>query len=126
MATSHRWSAPPPEEREEFEAGLRFLNPRFAHDAIPWPQIAGYGLSLLLTAIATWLVVKHALTPSVLLAVILTLAGIQAFIQLGAFMHVRESRGSAWQLVPLGLVLGIAIGIVITAIWIMAFKWGVS
>lgn len=126
MATSHRWSAPPPEEREEFEKGLPFLNPRFAGEAVPGPQIAGYGLSLVLTALAIWLVVKHVLAPTVLFAAVLTLAGIQAFIQLGAFMHVRESRGSAWQLVPLGLVLGIAIGIVITAIWIMAFKWGVS
>lgn len=111
---------------EEFEETLPFLRPHFAQHAFPWPQVWGYGASIVLTALAIGLVTAHMLPPVALLGVVLGLAAIQAGLQLGVFMHIRESRGTAWQVVPLALAMGIGLGIVITAIWIMAFKWGVS
>jgi cytochrome aa3 quinol oxidase subunit IV len=111
---------------EEWEPGLAFLRPRFAEERFPWPQVVGYALSIVLTLVALWLVVRHALAPALLLAVVLVLAGGQAALQLGVFMHPRESRGTPWQIIPLALALGIAFGMVVCSIWIMAFKWGVS
>ena len=69
---------------------------------------------------------NHVLPPVALLSVILTLAVIQAGLQLGVFMHLKEGRGLAWQLIPLYLVFLIAIGMVGMSIWIMLFKSGVS
>jgi cytochrome aa3-600 menaquinol oxidase subunit 4 len=126
MIPSDEWRVETPEEHEEREPGLSFLEPKFTQEEFPWRQVGGYSVSLLLTGLGIWLVLRGRLGPEMLLALILTLAGIQGLVQLGAFMHIRESRGAAWHIVPLGLVLGMGIGIVITAVWIMAFKWGVS
>jgi cytochrome aa3-600 menaquinol oxidase subunit 4 len=114
------------ESPQEFEAGLEFMNPHFAEERFPWPQVWGYVASLVLTLAALGLVVHHLLSPVVLLGVILVLAAGQAGLQLGVFMHLRESRGPAWQLLPLGLALAIAVGMVGMSVWIMTFKWGVS
>lgn len=61
-----------------------------------------------------------------LATVALVLAAVQAALQLGVFMHLRESRGPAWQVIPLALVFLMAAVLVGLSIWIMAFKWGVS
>ena len=117
------------EEREGLDAaepGLGFLTPRFHGEGFPRPQLLAYIGSLLLTGASFVLVARHAMSPNTLLAVILVLAGGQAGIQLGVFMHLRESRGPAWQIIPLGLAILIGLGVVGTAIWIMLFKWGVS
>ena len=111
---------------EEVEPGLGFLNPRFAEERFPWPQVWGYLGSLGLTVAALYLVIRHLMPPGALLATILVLAGGQACLQLGVFMHLRESRGPAWQVLPLFLSLGIAVALVGLSIWVMAFKWGVS
>ncbi len=111
---------------EPAEAGLKFLEPRFGEETFPWIQIWGYIGSLVLTFGAILMVIKRVLPPNALLAVILTLAFGQAALQIGVFMHVRESRGLAWQMVFLGLVLLMALGMVGMSIWIMLFKSGVS
>lgn len=108
------------------EPGLPFLNARFEAEGLPWAQVAGYVVSLVLTFGALLLVVDRLLPPLVLLAVILLLAVGQAALQLGVFMHLRESRGTAWQIVPLGLGFVIAVGLIGMSIWIMLFKSGVS
>jgi cytochrome aa3-600 menaquinol oxidase subunit 4 len=115
-----------PVERDAWEDHLKFLNPVIESEGFPWLQVAGYGVSLLLTFAAFGLVVYHLMPPLMLLAVILVLAVGQALLQLGVFMHLRESRGPAWQIVPLGLALLIAGGMVGMSIWIMLFKSGVS
>jgi cytochrome aa3-600 menaquinol oxidase subunit 4 len=116
----------PAQEGRELPAGLGILNPRFAEERFPWPQVWGYLASLALTFVALYLVERHRLAPGALGAVVLVLAGGQAATQLGVFMHVRESRGPAWQLVPLGLAFAIAIALVGLSVWVMAFKWGVA
>ena len=113
-------------QTQEFEKGLEFLNPHFAEEAFPWPQIWGYVASLILTVAALLLVVHHAMAPAMLLAVVFTLAIGQGALQLGLFMHLRESRGVAWQVLPIALAFAIAFGMVGASMWIMAFKWGVS
>lgn len=108
------------------EEGLGFLTPRFEEEKFPWLQIWGYIGSLILTFGAFLLVIDHAMAPGVLLALILVLAMGQAALQLGVFMHLRESRGLTWQTIFLFLALLIAVGMVGMSIWIMMFKSGVS
>ncbi len=108
------------------DEGLPSLLPRFGEEKFPWIQVWGYIGSLVLTFAALILVIDHVLPPVALLSVILTLAVGQAALQIGVFMHVRESRGLAWQMVFLGLVLLMAAGMVGMSIWIMLFKSGVS
>jgi cytochrome aa3 quinol oxidase subunit IV len=108
------------------DRALKWLRPRFHEEKFPTIQIAGYIGSLILTFAAYFLVMNRVLPPIALLAVILTLAVFQGGLQLGVFMHVREGRGLAWQLIPLYMVFLIAMGMVGTSVWIMLFKSGVS
>ncbi len=112
-------------ERDNDRA-LKFLKPRFHEEKFPMTQILGYIGSLILTFAAYFLVINRVLPSIALLAVILTLAVMQGALQLGVFMHVREGRGLAWQLIPLYLVFLIALGMVGMSVWIMLFKSGVS
>ncbi len=68
---------------------------------LPWPQVWGRAGSLALTFFAFLLVVHHAMSASVLWAVILALALGRARLRLGGFMRLWESRESAWQILPL-------------------------
>ena len=111
---------------QDNDKGVRWLRPRFHEERFPAAQVFGYIGSLLLTFAAYFLVMDGGLRPWVALAAILVMAGAQAGLQLGVFMHVREGRGLAWQLVPLYLVFAIALGMVGMSIWIMLFKSGVS
>lgn len=104
----------------------RLLRPHFVSVRFPSTQIVGYATSLVLTLLALGLTAGGRLPPAALIPTILGLAAIQAGVQLSCFMHLRESRGPAWQLPTLALALGIGIGIVGFTIWIMAFKSGVS
>jgi cytochrome aa3-600 menaquinol oxidase subunit 4 len=118
---------PEPEPVQAYEAGFEWLNPHFAAvERFPWAQVAGYAGSLVLTLAALYLVVHHLLAPGVLAAVVLVLAAGQAGLQLGVFMHLREARGTAWQVLPLFLAFAIALGLVGMSVWVMAFKSGVS
>lgn len=109
------------------ESGMpRFLAPRFPKERFPWMQIGTYIGSLVLTLIAFYMVKAHLMRPGLLIVAILALALGQAGLQLGVFMHIRESRGPAWQIIPLGLGFAIGAGLIGMSIWIMAFKSGVS
>lgn len=113
-------------EEHEDRVEIRSLTPHFEAHGFPWRQVFGYVASLLLTAMAFGLVIKHVLPPTALVAVVLVLALLQAILQLGVFMHLRESRGPAWQILVLGLGFVMAAGLVVASIWIMMFKSGVS
>lgn len=105
---------------------LEFLYPSFEKEKFPWVQIWGYVGSLVLTVVALWLVMDHVLSGLVLLGIVLALAVVQAVLQLGVFMHLRESRGLTWQSLFLIMALFMAVGMVGMSIWIMTFKSGVS
>ncbi len=116
------------DERHEtaIEPGFDFISPRFDAPKFPMHQVWGYAASLVLTFGALWMTVNRVMSPSVLLGVVLAMAVAQGALQLGVFMHVRESRGPAWHLVPLGMAFAIGIGLVGMSAWIMLFKSGVS
>lgn len=108
------------------DRNLKFLKPRFHAEKFPTVQILGYIGSLVLTFAAYYLVMNHVLPAISLLAVILALAVLQGALQLGVFMHIREGRGLAWQLIPLYFVFFVALAMVGMSVWIMLFKSGVS
>lgn len=114
------------ESEHEERIELKALRPHFEGHHFPWRQVWGYVASLVLTAAAFVLVINQVLPVAGLVAVVLILALLQAALQLGVFMHLRESRGMAWQLPVLGLGIFMALGLVIMSIWIMMFKSGVS
>lgn len=108
------------------EVELVLLRPKMHATHFPSLQITGYILSIILTLLAFGMVAYHWLPIGTLIPLILVLAFIQAALQLGIFMHLREGRGTTWQIPVLTLALFIGLGIVGFSIWIMMFKSGVS
>ena len=104
----------------------RALEPQFHPVAFPSAQVVGYALSLGLTLLALWLAAVRHLAPVRLVPVLLGLALVQAGVQLASFMHVRESRGTAWHLPLLVIAAGVAVATIVFSMWIMTFKYGVS
>lgn len=113
-------------DRQADDNEIPFLPPHFEAAGFPWRHIIGYAVSLVLTAISLWLVADRIFPPVIVIAVILSLATVQIAVQLGFFMHLRESRGTAWHLVTLSLGLFFAFAVIAGSIWAMAFKSGVS
>ncbi len=111
-------------DEERGEPGFGFIRPRFQEETFPTAQIVGYVASLVLTLVAFLLVIERVFSATMLLVAILILAVGQAGLQVGIFMHLRESRGPAWQVIPLFLGFFIAGGMIAMSIWIMMFKWG--
>lgn len=111
---------------ERSEATWPILTPRFHAQRWPWRQLIGYLASILLTLAAYLMVLDHLIPTTALIVVILCLAAVQAVVQLGFFMHLRESVGPAWHLLALSLGSAVAIGIVGFSVWIVTFHWGAS
>jgi cytochrome aa3 quinol oxidase subunit IV len=114
------------EHEGAIEGWFRWLSPHIERTDSARLQVWGYAGSVVLTFLAYGLVMNRLMPPALLLAVVLTLALGQAALQLGVFMHLRESRGPAWQVIPLLLAFFIAFGMIGMSVWIMAFKSGVS
>lgn len=124
MDSKNRPPGGPTGRGDEVEVGI--LTPSLHRARFPGQQIVGYGTSLALTLIAFGLVAFHWLPLNSLVTVILVLAFVQAAVQMGIFMHLKEGRGTLWHLPVLGLALFVALGVVGFSIWIMLFKSGVS
>jgi cytochrome aa3 quinol oxidase subunit IV len=91
------------------------------HERFPWMHIIGYVLSIVLTAVAFWLVLAHEMKPAPTLFIIVILAVLQIFVQLFFFMHINESDGPAWHTMMLVLGFFFVVVIVAGSIWIMSF-----
>ncbi len=102
------------------------LMPHFEAVGFPAKQVFGFVGSVALTLLALWVVSQHRLPAPLLLPAVLVSAAVQALVQLGSFMHLREARGETWQIPVLALAFVIAAGIVGFSFWIMTFKSGVS
>lgn len=121
---AHAQKAEVPEEDRDLR--LPLPEARFGEETSALGPLVGYGLSIVLTVIAFAAVLDHFLPAGALIVLVLALAGLQAVVQLGFFMHLRESVGPVWHVLTLALGIGVALGIVICSIWIMTFRWGVS
>jgi cytochrome aa3-600 menaquinol oxidase subunit IV len=97
------------------------------HETFPWKHIIGYGLSLILTAIAFWLVLETNVGTYTKIGTILILAVFQMLVQLFMFMHLTErNHGPAFQTTAIYFGLFIAVTVILGSIWVMAFKSAVS
>ncbi|MBX5436433.1 MAG: cytochrome C oxidase subunit IV family protein [Alicyclobacillaceae bacterium] len=91
------------------------------HRHSPAMYIVGYVLSLVLTAVAFWLALTHAMAIGPLMWVLMILAGLQIIVQLYFFMHVTEGDGPPFHSVALVLGLIFTFAIALMSIWIMSF-----
>lgn len=87
----------------------------------PWHHVIGFVLSIALTLLALWMVVRHIAGPGVLLALILVLAALQIGVQLFFFMHVTESPGPKYHVLALSLGIVFTFAVVAGSVWIMTF-----
>ncbi|GGI99120.1 cytochrome o ubiquinol oxidase subunit IV [Alicyclobacillus cellulosilyticus] len=88
--------------------------------------IAGYILSLVLTAISFWLALTRAMPLGPLMLVLIILAGLQIVVQLFFFMHVTEGDGPPWHSMALLLGLIFTFAIALMSMWIMSFHYQVQ
>lgn len=81
--------------------------------------ISGFLLSVVLTLASYFLVVEQVFRGDVLLYVVMTLAVIQAFIQLILFLHLGEEEAPKWKLMAFWFMMIVLVIIVSGSIWIM-------
>ncbi|WP_077325633.1 cytochrome C oxidase subunit IV family protein [Virgibacillus siamensis] len=94
---------------------------------IPVKHIIGFALSLILTIAAAWVALDSGLSDGWIIAGTLTMAVIQAAIQLFLFMHLTETEGvghGPWNMMfHASIMVGIVVaGSLFTMIW--AFDMG--
>lgn len=83
--------------------------------------VAGYALSLVLTAAAFLLALTRAMPAHWLLPALVGLGSLQIVVQLFFFMHVTEADGPPFHLAVLVPALVFTFAIAIMSIWIMSF-----
>ncbi|MCZ0754710.1 cytochrome aa3 quinol oxidase subunit IV [Anoxybacillus sp. J5B_2022] len=91
------------------------------HETVPWKHVIGFILSLVLTFAALWVALSSGLATKAILVVIVTLAIVQAALQLFMFMHMTESDSGKIQTINMVYSFFIAIVVVAGSIWTMAF-----
>ncbi|MBX6395029.1 MAG: cytochrome C oxidase subunit IV family protein [Alicyclobacillaceae bacterium] len=83
--------------------------------------IAGYVISLVLTAVAFGLALTGVLPLGPLVWGLIVLAGLQVFVQLYFFMHVTEGDGPPFHSAALLLGFIFTFAVVLMSMWIMTF-----
>ena len=86
----------------------------------PWKHIIGFILSLVLTFSALDIALYTHLSKAVILAVIITLAFIQALLQLLMFMHLTE--GDSKKIQVINMIYSFYVGALVIAggtVWVM-------
>jgi len=82
--------------------------------------VTGFVLSVILTAVAFWAVMRPAAPRVAIIAVILVLAAAQVLVHLAYFLHMSLRREQRWNLVSFVFTVLILVLIVGGSIWIMA------
>lgn len=88
--------------------------------AIACRIVSGFILSLLLTLGAYFLVVGRLLQGNVLLLAVMSLAYIQAAVQLLLFLHLGDEPSPKWKLMTFWFMLTVLIILVGGTLWIMS------
>lgn len=81
--------------------------------------VAGFGLSLVFTLTAFYLVTQHALPARLLIAAVISLALAQFTAQLLLFLHLGTETSPRWKLLSFGFMLLVVAIIVFGSLWIM-------
>jgi cytochrome aa3-600 menaquinol oxidase subunit 4 len=89
------------------------------HNHFPWSHVIGFASSIILTLIALWIGLYTNFALSVKIAVVFTLAFIQAGIQLFMFMHMTESSSGRVQVINTVFAVFVAVVTVLGSVWVM-------
>lgn len=81
--------------------------------------VAGFILSVLLTAGAFGVVMRGALSPDIAMIVIATLALVQVVVHMVFFLHLNLSSGQSWNVMALAYTVLAAAFLVFGTIWVM-------
>ena len=92
-----------------------------SHSHFPWSHVVGFGLSIVLTLLALWIGFASDFSVRTIMIIVVTLALIQAAIQLLMFMHITESDSSRIQIGTILYAAFIAVAVVAGSIWVMSF-----
>lgn len=84
----------------------------------PWNHVLGFLFSIVLTLFAVWAALYSSLSVTAIVWTIVTLALLQAIVQLFMFMHIGEGEGNA-QKGTIYFSAFIAVVIVAGSIWVM-------
>jgi cytochrome o ubiquinol oxidase operon protein cyoD len=79
----------------------------------------GYGLSVVLTLTAYFVVTQPLLLKSMIVPAIIVLAIAQLFVQLFFFLHIGREGRPRWNLLVMLFAAGVVLIIVIGSLWIM-------
>ncbi|MGG4489441.1 cytochrome aa3 quinol oxidase subunit IV [Metabacillus idriensis] len=90
-----------------------------SHNHFPWSHVIGFISSIVLTLVALWLGLYTDFALSVKIAVVFTLAFLQAGIQLFMFMHMTESESGNVQVVNTVFAIFVAVVTVLGSVWVM-------
>ena len=95
------------------------MNNTKSHTGSFKPYIIGFILSLILTFLSYILVTGKMLENSLLIGVLIFLAGVQVVIQLFYFLHIGQESKPRWNLLIFLSTLFIILLIVVGSLWIM-------
>lgn len=81
--------------------------------------LIGFFLSLLLTSLSFYLVTSNHLSGHTLIYTLISLAGIQALVQLLLFLHIGQEPKPRWETFILCFTIVVLLILVLGSLWIM-------
>ncbi len=81
--------------------------------------VIGFAISIALTLFAYFLVERHILTSTTLIGTIVSLAFVQAIVQLIFFLHLGEGQKAYWNFIVFLFMILVLLIIVLGSLWIM-------
>jgi cytochrome o ubiquinol oxidase operon protein cyoD len=79
----------------------------------------GFGLSVILTAAAFWVVMDHVLPPSSTIAAIFALAVVQIGVHLFFFLHLNFSSEQRWNVTAFAFAIIVVFVVILGSLWII-------
>lgn len=81
--------------------------------------LTGFVLAATLTAVPFWLVMSHAISPSLVAPAVMALAGVQVVVHMIYFLHMNSRSEGGWNLLALMFTV-LLVGIVLSgSLWVM-------
>jgi cytochrome o ubiquinol oxidase operon protein cyoD len=81
--------------------------------------MAGFVLSVALTAAAFWLVIQGVLPSATALPVIAGLAAVQVIVHLVFFLHMNGSSGQGWNMLAFAYTVICSLILIVGTVWVM-------
>ena len=93
--------------------------PSQEHPATLQSYVWGFGLSVILTLTAFFVVDQKLFSTHATLATILTLAILQTYVQLILFLHLKKESKPRWKMLTFLFMLSVLLILVLGSVWIM-------